>query len=838
MKRRQFMQLAAAAATVPSHLFGETVSYGLDLRNCVVVLSPSATAREARAAQVLIEEAEKRCSIRWPLCHSENEATKTKTTVTIYLATRHSAKDIKRFSMEKASESTDEEAFTVRIGGQAQERWISVLGGGERGLFFGVGSLLRTMEFGRQSAWLRKNVSKVSKPQYKLRGHQLGYRPKTNAYDGWSADMWDQYIRDLAVFGTNAIELLPPHTDDLDDSPHFPLPPEQMMVRMAQSADNYDLDVWIWYPAMARDYSDPATVENELKSWGHIFSALPRVDAVFVPGGDPGHTEPKYLLSFIEKQKKNLNHYHPKAKIWVSPQGFDSAWMQQFLDIASQEKTRQWLDGIVFGPMCRLNEDELRSKLGTLYPIRCYPDITHSEQCQYPVANWDIAFALTEGREVINPRPEAHANILRKILPGTVGFITYSEGCNDDVNKFVWSALGWDSERPVADVLRDFARYFIGPRQTEGFAQGVLALESNWQGPLMVNDGVSTTLANFQDLEQDATPAQLQNWKFQQALFRAYADAYVRARLLEETAAVSRARAILERMLTIGWNPVPWDIGGKRSTLPPNGRSPEPLLVEARNMLDEAMSHSTSNELRERIGELSAALFQSIHMQLAVELYQAEAVGRGASMDTIDCPVTDLPWLRKQIDEILKLSEPMAQISAVHALLFRTDPGPGGFYDELGNVSNRPHLLAGPGGWKDPDFRSSPQIGFAYPDRMSDTAPMAWKHWASALYDAPLTMHYADLDPQGQYRVRVVYSGSGRHSKIRLVANGVLEIHPLMERAWPPAPQEFAIPHEATGSGELTLAWTPEPGLGGSGTGCEVAEVWLMLTSREEKPAE
>ena len=24
------------------------------------------------------------------------------------------------------------------------------------------------------------------------------------------------------------------------------------------------------------------------------------------------------------------------------------------------------------------------------------------------------------------------------------GFLTYSEGCNDDVNKAVWSALGWD----------------------------------------------------------------------------------------------------------------------------------------------------------------------------------------------------------------------------------------------------------------------------------------------------------------------------------------------------------------------------------------------------------
>ena len=47
-------------------------------------------------------------------------------------------------------------------------------------------------------------------PKYPIRGHQLGYRPKTNSYDGWNVAQWEQYMRDLAVFGTNAIELIPP----------------------------------------------------------------------------------------------------------------------------------------------------------------------------------------------------------------------------------------------------------------------------------------------------------------------------------------------------------------------------------------------------------------------------------------------------------------------------------------------------------------------------------------------------------------------------------------------------------------------------------------------------
>ena len=129
-------------------------------------------------------------------------------------------------------------------------------------------------------------------PKYPLRGHQLGYRPKTNSYDAWDVAQWDQYIRDLAVFGTNAIELIPPRSDDAANSPHFPLPPLEMMAQMSQIAADYGLDVWIWYPAMDADYADPKTVEHALAEWAEVFKKLPRIDAVFVPGGDPGHTRP------------------------------------------------------------------------------------------------------------------------------------------------------------------------------------------------------------------------------------------------------------------------------------------------------------------------------------------------------------------------------------------------------------------------------------------------------------------------------------------------------------------------------------------------------------------
>jgi hypothetical protein len=817
----------------PSWALAQSAPDKLDLRNCVVVLSPAASAREQKAARVLVEESEKRCGILWPIQKS-TDGKAPAAPVTIYLATQHSAKELGHDLpvAPSAGNGLEDEGFTLRSGRSSDGQWITVLGGGERGLLFGVGKLLRQIDFARQQAAVSERlINLASRPTYKLRGHQLGYRPKTNAYDAWSVEVWDQYIRELAIFGINSIELIPPQSDDLPDSPQFLLPPEQMMVHMSRIADSYGLDVWVWYPAMDRDYSDSATIENSLTSWGRIFSSLARVDAVFVPGGDPGHTQPKYLLALLERQKQNLRKYHPKGEMWVSPQGFDAQWMQEFLDIVHQPHTMQWLDGIVYGPMSRLPEDELRRALPPRYPIRCYPDITHSAQCQYPVPDWDVAFALTEGREVINPRPRGEANILQKILPGTRGFISYSEGCNDDVNKFIWSALGWDPTQPVTDVLRDYAHYFIGAEHAEGFAQGLLSLELNWHGPLEVNRGVELTLGSFADLERSASPALLRNWRFQQPLYRAYFDAYVRRRLLEETARVAQARDTLERVLTIGWGAVPLNIGAKPPKLPPNALSPSPLLDEAQGILQKTIQQPAGVELRSRMGELAEALFQSIGMQLAVERYQAEAVGRAANLDTADTPVSDAMWMLWQVSDIRRMDDPMAQIAAIRSLISRTDPGLGGFYDQLGDVANRPHLITGPGGRKDPDFRTSALIGFRTPDTLQDEAPMAWKCWAESFYDAPLTMRYTDLDRQGHYRLRVVHSGNAPQMKLRLVANGTHEIHPFVLRAWPPAPQEFAIPQEATSGGELTLAWTREPGQGGNGGGCQVAEVWLILVS-------
>jgi hypothetical protein len=807
-------------------LRSQAAASGIDLKGSVVVLPANATAREKNAADVLVEEVEKRSQLRWKVQPAGGRITGT----AIYAATRVSARAFgsRISSATKAAARLPADGYSIQAGKDSDGDWISIIGADERGLLFGLGRLLYTTEFGRQSAQVdARRLAVTTSPKLALRGHQLGYRPKTNAYDAWDVATWDQYIRDLAMFGTNAIELMPPRTDDATDSPHYPLPPEQMMVEMSRICDRYGLDVWIWYPAMDPDYADAPTVEKALKEWAHIFQVLPRIDAIFVPGGDPGHTEPKAMLAFLEKQKANLRQFHPKAQMWMSPQGFRESWMSDFFSLVEQPHTATWLDGVVFGPQSRLSLSEFRKRMPARYPVRFYPDITHSLSCQYPVPDWDVAFALTEGREVINPRPQDEANILRQSVPDTIGFLTYSEGCNDDVNKFVWSSLGWDPEMHVMDALRHFSRYFFGHEHAEGAAQGLQHLENNWRGPLATNGGVDVTLRRFQDLERAASPALLENWRFQQALYRAYFDAYLRSRLISENGAIARAKSTLARVNDIGWTPEPLGIGSVPSAAPPNSLDPSLLLGQAQRILEHAMLEPAGLTLRNRVRELGEALFQSIHMQLAVNRYRGEAVERAANLETLETPVTDVAWLRSQIAAIAKLPSANEQVAEIKKVMERTDPGPDGFYDELGNLSNRPHLVLGMGSEKDPELRASVLTGFNYPDRLGDRAPMAWKCWAGSLYDAPLQMRYTDLDGEAQYRIRIVYNGGSRRIRVKLMANGKYEVHPLMERPSPQRPVEFDLPREATSTGELNLAWTREQGLGGNGRGCEVCEVWV-----------
>lgn len=769
----------------------------IHLSDAVLILPSGMSGPELKASDMLLDEVEKRSRIRWTVVNQLPG----KNIKGIVLGQREEL--IRSFPSlaEKLGNIINDKVEGYRIV-TLEPNLVIVCGNDSWGVLYGAGKLLRMMNYARDTVSVSGPIDLSTSPRYALRGHQLGYRPKTNSYDGWSVPMWEQYIRDLVVFGANAIELIPPVSDDDSDSPHFPLSQMKMMIEMSRLAKEYDIECWVWYPAMEKDYGNKATVDKALKDWGDVLSQLPRVDAVFVPGGDPGHTAPKDFFPMLEKQTRQLKKLHPGATMWMSPQGFNAAWMSQFYSIIKTEP--DWLEGIVFGPQQSESIDDLRAKIPKRYKMRFYPDITHSAWSQYPVPNWDFAYAATLNREPINPRPTDEAAIFKRIQPfAAKGFLTYSEGCNDDVNKMVWSSLGWNPDENITDILRDYSKYFIGTKMKESFAQGLLSLERNWRGPLLNNQGVSTTLLQFQQMEKAASPAMLQNWRFQQALYRAYYDATDRSRLIEETAQEEKAYDYLRRAPMTG--SLAAMVKAEEALAKPD------LLPAAEN--------------RERVFELAEALFQSIHMQLSVPRYDAIAVRRGANLDLIDFPLNNAPWMRKRFAEISKLPDEGSRLKEINKIINWTNPGSGGFYDDLGKEGAEPHLVAGTTYADDPAFIHAPLNSMVV--REDHSARISSCTYAESLHNYPLEMFYVDLDKNAKYRLKIVYGPEAR-GNIRLMANDTFEIQPMQPKNMNYEPLEFDIPAEATKSGTLKLRWNRPPGLGGSGRGVQVSEVWLM----------
>lgn len=790
---RTFVALACCLAAAAPPLFGQTApASALDLTAAVVELPPAASPRVRAAAELLRDEVAQRSRVRWAIA---DRSPGSGPVIRLGVLSTLSA---------SARQAVADRPVPGREGYHlaATPNGVTIAGADERGVLFGVGRLLRALDMRPGRVTLPAAIAVTESPVVDVRGHQLGYRPKTNSYDGWDVPQWRQYMRDLAVFGTNAIELIPPVSDDAADSPHFPRPQMEMMVEMSRLADELGLDVWVWYPALEKDYTTEPLIAKAVAEWEAVFEQLPRVDAVFVPGGDPGHTEPGVMFTLLERQTAALRRHHPRATMWMSPQGFTSTWMETFYGLMAKQPA--WLTGIVIGPQNRDSIATVRQRIPAQYRIRRYPDITHTIRAEFPVPEWDLAHARTSEREPINPRPLDQAAIFRKWVGTAPDFIAYSEGNNDDVNKIVWSALGWNPDADVVDVLRQYGRYFIGPDLGERVAAGLLRLEQNWHGPLAANVGVDETLAHFQAIEADATPHDLLKWRLQQPLYRAYYDGYQRSRLLHEQAREAEAMSVLARARTVG---------------------SRPALARAETILA-ASADLVAVDLRTRVFQLAEALYQSIRMQLSVTRYKAIGMGRGATLDFVDVPLNDRVWLADEFARIRTLPAEAERLAAIDRIVRWTDPGPGGFYDDLGRPGHQPRLAAPPDFRKDPGPYHPGMTGFGW----NPSWRLSWMTHAEAFYDGVLEMHYDGLDPTAQYTVRVVYAGDmySQTPKVRLVADGQHEVHGLIAKPQPVAPVEFAIPRAATADGRLTLGWRAEPGIGGAGRGCQVAEVWLM----------
>ncbi len=495
----------------------------------------------------------------------------------------------------------DDDVFTIA----PEENGLRFSAKGLRGLIFAIGLFLRKTERTPAGLELNEEICGEHRPLKPVRGHQLGFRPCSNTYDAWRPEDFERYMLDLMFFGMNTVEFIP-FTEQNALMRHTG---PEMTALLSEKAHALGLNVSLWIP------NGGGTEKEELAAREKLFSETPYIDAVFVPGADPGDLPPETLIDRCVKIHRILTKYHPNAELWPSAQAPHDTpgWGEGFLKALSAA-TDGTIAGVITGPNRAFDLDELRRRLPEKYPIRFYPDITHNLRCEHPVHfekdDWHYAFSACLSRESVNPRPAEYKRLFDTVSPYTVGSVTYSDGVNDDVNKAVWCALEWDGSISAEEICEDYARLYLPECESAAAAAALLMLERNWNGAPTEKriDDAYYFIMNL--------PSARGNWRLSQLKFRAACDMYIKARFLADTAAAGVGKALL--------------LSGQKEAAAAALCAPEPENVRA---------------LREELGAYADLLNETSGMQLSVTAHGASGWERGATLDTVDLPITDREWL-------------------------------------------------------------------------------------------------------------------------------------------------------------------------------------------------
>lgn len=675
------------------------------------------------------------------------------------------------------------ESFAITTGRHS----ITIRAATTRARLFAAGWLLRHLD----KLTLTAPTHIAEAPAMAIRGTQIGYRPKNNSYDAWTVAMLTRRIEDFALLGGNRIQFVAPVSDDAATSPLSPLPATETLVAVAAATHRLGLDVALFYPLL-RDYDKPGATQAEVADVTTLAAKLPALDALYIPGGDPGHTAPDRLFPVAERIAAALRQRFVHAEVLLSTQGFDAAGLNAFH--AQLAKRPRWLTAIFVGPQTRDSIAEHRRRIAGRFPIETYPDTAHTMHAQFPIPDWHPAFALTEGREPVNPRPAATTRIFAYLAPGTRGFVTYSEGVNDDWNVSQWFRLGWNPATPATDVAADYARMFVGDNT---FAAVPDALEANWRGDPSANAGIDATARLVADLR----PAPWADWRIDLYRYRATYDALVRHRLIAAKANEGEARWTLRQAPAIGAEAT---VAAARFAY----ARPEPAVVAP---------------LRADLTAIADRLWDRARMQLSVPRHGASNWERGANLDRADIELNDRNVVEAEMAEALTHQDAAARLVAIGDPWRSRDMA---IYDDLGDPTAEPHLVRGPGFDADPQSLDSAIDGVA--DHIPDQGwRMADLSYAEGLYETPVRLSYTGLERGRRYRLVARWAGEGYALPMRLTGDGV-ELHGFRARNGERETVETAIPQTLTADGALTLEWHRPPGVGGGGRGHQIAQTWLI----------
>lgn len=267
-------------------------------------------------------------------------------------------------------------------------------------------------------------------------------------------------------------------------------------------------------------------------------------------------------------------------------------------------------------------------------------------------------------------------------------------------------------------------------------------------------------------------------------------------------------------------------------------RGADAAMDAALEVLKRAETQPCRKDLRDRVDQLCQALFDSIKLQTSVKRFQASESERGCVLDFVDYPLNNRWWLEDEFTKIRKMPAEQEKVARLDVLAHWEHPGPGSYYDDIGDLAKSTHLVRGP------ELNTDPLI----PLNETDFPDFVWDQggysrlrlsWQGSM--RPDQMIYENIDPDGQYTIRI----NGRAARL-YVNRKTVEPAPAAQMSQPPAdtlpaaraprprftPQfrEFPIPQDLLKGRRIVVNWSDPnlPPATGMPFEAPTTEVWLL----------
>ena len=740
----------------------------------------------------------------------------------------------------------------------------------QRGCLYAVGEILRQANIRNGVLQLPDNIEVRTAPAFEIRGTQVQQSHialKLGKARPYTDKEYHRVILDYALAGANIFSI--------GEGPMFDFVKSYGLMTQGEFGPNTALNeaipaAWEAKESIGRTgyvcLSVPEGNQYMLDLCDKFFKDKPAFDLVKFWGGDGGGCEcdrcKPYGLIFIktvEKMAAIVHKYHPETKVYFTNQKFqnnDDNAIFKYL----QENPSDWLWAWGYGPgsdatswqpgQRQTHRMDLFKYPGygpySLYPkeilhqlppnvkLLYYNEITHWRYAQhafiqmYPRPDRDGNLPPHWSHDIYERRPDQYLTmvydrlsfyacpknyfrIFNDLMPYGVGDITHSSGRHDHFNQWMWQRLLWAPRTSLEAVVNDYCNTWFGNEAAPLMAKALYILEDNLteqaDNPMPTKAGIK----RYYDLVKQAgrlMPKEImdQDWLWHLYMQKGALDRYTQLSAIQQTQLQKRIEKLISESI--------------KSDNTKNG------IQEALTLFDLPETKEMS-DLREEAKELS---------DVSNKLFGERSEG----LYNLKHDFIGLGWLKRQLERA-KTADNKKKEELLSTIVDYENPGPGGFYDNLGTYNIAPHLVAG----------SVYDHGQPYvPQMMSEGNRPSQRsmHYTSDEKQG-LTLHYSNLDPKSAYKIRFTLVRPWFQERYAMRMNQKSETIyadniPIAKNVELPLQMSdfftYDIPMEATADGDLTIRLERASDVGygdrvsveqwrnSGGWGTIASEVWLM----------